>query len=139
MLSAVDTHVGRSIFENCIMGFLKDKTRVFVTHQLQYAKYANRIVVMDDGKILEQGTFDELANLENGQMKKLMEEYNLNKHEEEEEKKEEEIKPVAKAQPEAVQKTEESKKAAGKLMQDEERGKGSFAISIIFKYTWMVH
>lgn len=117
------------------MGFLKDKTRIFVTHQLQYARYANRIVVMQDGKVLEQGTFDELANLENGQMRKLMDEYNLHKHEEEE--KQEEVKPLTTATADPVKK-EEPKKSNGKLMQEEERGKGSFAISIIFKYTWMV-
>lgn len=34
-LSAVDTHVGRHIFTQCIMGALRDKTVLFVTHQLQ--------------------------------------------------------------------------------------------------------
>jgi ABC-type phosphate transport system ATPase subunit len=34
-LSAVDSHVGQHIFENCIKGTLADKTIVFVTHQLQ--------------------------------------------------------------------------------------------------------
>jgi len=34
-LSAVDAHVGQHIFTNCIKGLLKDKTVVFVTHQLQ--------------------------------------------------------------------------------------------------------
>jgi ABC-type Mn2+/Zn2+ transport system ATPase subunit len=33
-LSAVDAHVGRFLFENCIMGTLKEKTRILVTHQL---------------------------------------------------------------------------------------------------------
>lgn len=34
-LSAVDAHVGQHIFTNCIRGLLKDKTVIFVTHQLQ--------------------------------------------------------------------------------------------------------
>jgi ABC-type nitrate/sulfonate/bicarbonate transport system ATPase subunit len=34
-LSAVDGHVGKHIFEQCIRGALKGKTVVFVTHQLQ--------------------------------------------------------------------------------------------------------
>lgn len=34
-LSAVDAHVGRHLFDRCICGLLKDKTRVLVTHQLQ--------------------------------------------------------------------------------------------------------
>jgi len=35
-LSAVDSHVGRHIFEECIMGYLKGRTRVLVTNQVQY-------------------------------------------------------------------------------------------------------
>lgn len=34
-LSAVDSHVGNHIFNHCIRGALKEKTVVFVTHQLQ--------------------------------------------------------------------------------------------------------
>ncbi|KAL1513420.1 hypothetical protein ABEB36_002837 [Hypothenemus hampei] len=37
-LSAVDAHVGRRMFEECITGYLKDKCVVLVTHQLQYLK-----------------------------------------------------------------------------------------------------
>ena len=35
-LSAVDVHVGRHLFTNCIRGFLKNKAVILVTHQLQY-------------------------------------------------------------------------------------------------------
>jgi ABC-type multidrug transport system fused ATPase/permease subunit len=31
-----------------------------VTHQIQFAQYADRIVVMDKGKIIEKGKFQEL-------------------------------------------------------------------------------
>jgi hypothetical protein len=34
-LSAVDAHVGRALFDGCICGTLRRKTRVLVTHQLQ--------------------------------------------------------------------------------------------------------
>lgn len=34
-LSAVDAHVGRVLFDDCICGQLADKTRLLVTHQLQ--------------------------------------------------------------------------------------------------------
>jgi ATP-binding cassette subfamily B protein len=42
---------------------VKDKTAVIVTHRLGSAKLADRIVVMDGGQIVEQGTHDELMNL----------------------------------------------------------------------------
>jgi len=44
-LSAVDAHVGQHIFTNCIKGLLKDKTVVFVTHQLQ-VKFTYNIISM---------------------------------------------------------------------------------------------
>ncbi|XP_023310959.1 multidrug resistance-associated protein 4 [Anoplophora glabripennis] len=61
-LSAVDTHVGRHLFNECIVNYLKDKTRILVTHQLQYLKKADLIIVINEGKIEAQGTFDELSN-----------------------------------------------------------------------------
>lgn len=50
-LSAVDTRVGKHLFEECIKKYLNNKTRVLVTHQLQFLKEADKIVVMDDVSI----------------------------------------------------------------------------------------
>lgn len=50
-LSAVDTHVGNHLFEECIMSYLRNKTRVLVTHQLQFLKKADLIVVMNNVSI----------------------------------------------------------------------------------------
>ncbi|KAI2474051.1 ATP binding cassette (ABC) transporter subfamily C member [Diabrotica virgifera virgifera] len=61
-LSAVDTHVGRHLFDQCILHHLRGKTRILVTHQLQYLKKAGLIVVLNDGKIEAQGTFEELMD-----------------------------------------------------------------------------
>lgn len=47
-LSAVDTHVGKHLFDECICGFLKDKTRVLVTHQIQYLEEADLIVLFNN-------------------------------------------------------------------------------------------
>lgn len=47
-LSAVDTHVGRHLFDECISKYLSDKTRVLITHQLQYLKTADHIIVLDE-------------------------------------------------------------------------------------------
>ncbi|XP_011505092.1 PREDICTED: multidrug resistance-associated protein 4-like isoform X1 [Ceratosolen solmsi marchali] len=56
-LSAVDTRVGKSLFEDCINGYLKDKTRILVTHQIQYLKQADAIILLNNGKVEFQGTF----------------------------------------------------------------------------------
>ncbi|XP_065162919.1 probable multidrug resistance-associated protein lethal(2)03659 isoform X2 [Atheta coriaria] len=61
-LSAVDTHVGKHLFEACIAGYLKSKAVVLVTHQLQYLKEADQIIILENGNVMAQGTFDELQN-----------------------------------------------------------------------------
>ncbi|OQR74305.1 multidrug resistance-associated protein 1-like [Tropilaelaps mercedesae] len=63
-LSAVDAHVGSAIFRNVIgnTGMLKGKTRVFVTNMLSVLPKCDRIIVLKDGKIVEQGTYQDLKN-----------------------------------------------------------------------------
>ena len=61
-LSAVDTHVGRHIFDKCIQDYLKSKTVILVTHQLQYLKDAEQILVLSKGQVLDSGKYDELLN-----------------------------------------------------------------------------
>ncbi|KAJ3128402.1 hypothetical protein HK100_009178 [Physocladia obscura] len=73
-LSAVDAHVGRYLFENCILGALKDKTRILVTHQLHFLSRADHIVVMRSGEIVEQGAYQDLANL-GGEFATLIQNY----------------------------------------------------------------
>eukprot|EP00731_Ephydatia_muelleri_P021947 Em0014g538a len=54
-LSAVDAVVAKHIFERCICGLLKDRLVVLVTHQLQFAEQANRILALNDGKMVAYG------------------------------------------------------------------------------------
>lgn len=62
-LSAVDTHVGKHIFEECIEKFLTDKICILVTHQLQYLKNVKHLVFVSDGKIAAQGSYQEMQTL----------------------------------------------------------------------------
>jgi ATP-binding cassette subfamily C (CFTR/MRP) protein 1 len=62
-LSAVDAHVGKHIFENVIStktGLLKNKTRLLVTNAVGYLTHVDKIVVIKEGRITEQGTYKEL-------------------------------------------------------------------------------
>ncbi|KAJ8449899.1 hypothetical protein Cgig2_029261 [Carnegiea gigantea] len=71
-LSALDAHVGRQVFEKCIKEELSAKTRVLVTNQLHFLSQVDRIILVHDGEIKEEGTFEELS--ERGPMfQKLME------------------------------------------------------------------
>jgi ABC-type multidrug transport system fused ATPase/permease subunit len=83
-LSAVDAHVGRHLFETCLMGALKDKTRILVTHQLHFLPQVDYILVMKNGIIAEQGTFEELTQAK-GEFSTLMETYGIKEEEQEEE------------------------------------------------------
>ncbi|KAM9734455.1 multidrug resistance-associated protein 1-like [Menidia menidia] len=63
-LSAVDAHVGQHIFDRVIgpSGLLKGKTRVLVTHGLSLLSKVDLILVMEDGRISEMGSYMELMN-----------------------------------------------------------------------------
>ena len=61
-ISALDANVGQNIMKNCIVDFLKNKTRILVTHALQYLKYADQIVYIENGEIKWKGTFKEIQN-----------------------------------------------------------------------------
>ena len=61
-LSAVDAHVGLHLLERCICGLMAGKTRILVTHQLPVLPYADRIFCMEQGKIVAQGTYQELSS-----------------------------------------------------------------------------
>jgi len=59
-LSAVDPHVCRALFEGCINGdVMKGRTRVLVTHQVQFLPQADFIVVMDKCRVAFTGTYEE--------------------------------------------------------------------------------
>ncbi|XP_036674589.3 ATP-binding cassette sub-family C member 4 [Drosophila suzukii] len=59
-LSAVDTHVGKHIFDRCIRDFLSNKIRILVTHQVQYLFDVEHLLLMGSGKIVAQGSYQQL-------------------------------------------------------------------------------
>ncbi|XP_015279767.1 PREDICTED: multidrug resistance-associated protein 1-like [Gekko japonicus] len=63
-LSAVDVHVGKHLFEKVIgsSGLLKNKTRILVTHNLTLLPQTDIVMVMEDGRILEMGSYKELLS-----------------------------------------------------------------------------
>jgi len=62
VLSAVDAHVGAAIFQKAILGELADKTRVLVTHGMQYLAQANHVLTMSNGGMAEYGTYKDLTS-----------------------------------------------------------------------------
>ncbi len=70
--SALDNKA-ESIVQKAIENLMKDKTVLVIAHRLSTIKNANKIIVIDNGKIVEQGNHDELLNIENGVYKGLYE------------------------------------------------------------------
>jgi len=61
VLSAVDAKVARTIFHECVAGVLRGKTRVVVTHQLQFARspFVDKVLVLaQDGSCVAFGPYD---------------------------------------------------------------------------------
>jgi len=60
-LSAIDTETEEAILNN-LQEICKDKTTIIVSHRVSSAKNADRIIVLDEGKIIEQGSHNQLIN-----------------------------------------------------------------------------
>jgi len=138
-LSAVDAHVSRYLFDNCILDALAGKTRILVTHQLHVLPKVDYIIVMNNGRIEEQGEYDELMQKE-GEFARLMHTYGgIDETEDEitERSEEESIsKEVKKPKENDTKKSEkkEEKKTGKTLMTKEERATGSVSFSVYKSY-----
>ena len=71
-LSALDAHVGRNVFHECIKGAMKDKTVILVTNQLQYVNAVDHIFYVHRGTIAEEGTYASLMAIPNGSFAQMM-------------------------------------------------------------------
>lgn len=68
-LSAVDTETEEQILHN-LLQICKNKTTIIVSHRVSSAKNADKIIIIDEGKIIQQGTHNQLVN-EDGYYKDL--------------------------------------------------------------------
>jgi ABC-type proline/glycine betaine transport system ATPase subunit len=50
-ISAVDAHVRKKLFELVFRGMLKEKTRILVTHAIDFIHLADKVVIMKEGTI----------------------------------------------------------------------------------------
>jgi len=125
-ISALDANIGKKIMNDLIINYLKNKTRIIVTHALQYLQYMDRIIYMKNGRIEWSGSFQEILNQEFFiSMKKLSK---LNESKKESEKKER-------------QKNEDNKiktssgREIVKIIKEEDQEIGSVKISVYMNYS----
>ena len=76
-LSAVDTETEEIILNN-LYQISKNKTTIIVSHRVSSIKNADTIIVLDNGEIIQQGSHNELVNIE-GYYKELFEQQLLEK------------------------------------------------------------
>ena len=50
-ISALDADVRKKVFSEVFVGLMKDKTRILVTHAVDFIHLADHIIIMQDGSI----------------------------------------------------------------------------------------
>lgn len=137
-LSALDTEVGTKIMKNVFEKKLKDKTRVLVTHKLDLLESVDRIIILKQGEILFDGSYEKA--IQTKEFKELDEEERLreieNANHEEENEEEIEIKEKEeKIEKEDLQEKNEAElKNQGNLTKQEDVTEGVINSSVLKFY-----
>lgn len=130
-LSALDAHVGKSVFNNVFLNASVGKTRILVTHALHFLPQVDYIFTVVDGRIAERGTYLELLMREGGAFSRFVKEFGAQEQREEEEEEAVEeagLEDEIEEDDVELKKSEQrkkSKKADTAMMQEEERNTGA--------------
>ncbi|MFA6353456.1 MAG: ABC transporter ATP-binding protein [Candidatus Paceibacterota bacterium] len=68
--SSLDSH-SEALIQDALTKLIAGKTTIVIAHRLSTIRQMDRIIVLDKGKIVEDGVHDELANKKDGFYKKL--------------------------------------------------------------------
>eukprot|EP01122_Echinamoeba_exundans_P001098 TRINITY_DN1103_c0_g2_i1.p1 TRINITY_DN1103_c0_g2~~TRINITY_DN1103_c0_g2_i1.p1 ORF type:complete len:1401 (+),score=489.68 TRINITY_DN1103_c0_g2_i1:230-4432(+) len=135
--SAVDSHVAKHLIENAVVKYIRGqgKTGFIVTNQLQFLSYADRVIMLKGGKIVEQGKFEEL--MANGRdFAALIKEFGVFEKDDDGEESSSEASskkgPVKKPTQDAN--TEKKEEASGALTGSEERESGTIDAAVYWYY-----
>ena len=60
-ISALDADVRKKVFTDVFVGLMKDKTRILVTHAVDFIHLADHIIIMKDGSVQAQGSYESLV------------------------------------------------------------------------------
>ncbi|KAI9350227.1 P-loop containing nucleoside triphosphate hydrolase protein [Obelidium mucronatum] len=86
-LSALDSHVSKDIFDGAIKGpLMQEKTVILATHLLHVLPNVDQVIVMDQGAIVQNGSFSSLMEDVDGALFRIMKDYHLDEIDEDAEK-----------------------------------------------------
>jgi ABC-type multidrug transport system fused ATPase/permease subunit len=72
-LSAVDVNTEKELVQNIFIGkWGKNKTIIWATHRLEFLNFANTIIFIENGKILEKGNFQVLIQNQNSRLNQFL-------------------------------------------------------------------
>ncbi|KAG0281307.1 hypothetical protein BGZ96_001186 [Linnemannia gamsii] len=153
-LSAVDPHVGKRLWQDCVLTELKGRTRIIATHQLHVLVDVDYVICLKNGQIAEEGTYSDLI-AQDGEFCALMAQYGGVQAEEDEDVNFDDIQPDRSNKQEKVLSVDEKGKAeiydkkadaisrkslekktetAQKLMSSEERESGAVGNNVYGGY-----
>ena len=120
-LSAVDAHVGKHLFRRLIgpEGIMKNRTRILVTHNLSFLDKVDKIILLENGKIIEEGTLQELRENETSSFAEFSRHVSLQDQDHVEAKHDQKV-------PEVVTKKQEE--PPGKLIEKEKSAVGRVSV-----------
>ncbi|KAK6454241.1 P-loop containing nucleoside triphosphate hydrolase protein [Scheffersomyces xylosifermentans] len=80
-LSAVDEHVGKHLTDHVLgpNGLLKTKCKILATNSIKVLSIADTLNLVSDGRLIEQGTYDDIIKQENSKIRQLIEEFGKKK------------------------------------------------------------
>ncbi|KAJ3150494.1 hypothetical protein HDU86_006371 [Geranomyces michiganensis] len=136
-LQALDARTGRCIFDDLICGpLLEKKLVIMATHHLHLLPRVDRIVVMDAGRIVQQGTFAELKEEEGGALAAMVRDYKFDSEVDKQKDEQEEI-PLTvtgDANSDNLSNSEPTPAMAAQTAIEEDRQKGVITASTISSY-----
>ncbi|KAH8660277.1 P-loop containing nucleoside triphosphate hydrolase protein [Xylariales sp. PMI_506] len=132
-LAAVDPHVGVHLMEHAICGLLKDKCRILATHQLQVLPRCDRILIMDNGRVLAFDTFQNLMN-NNKTFQKMMAGVNTQSEKEQRQIEEDPSTTTDKIIADEARQVVQKSKVQEALMQEEDRQMSGISKEVYLDY-----
>ena len=78
IFSSLDQNIGEEIFKGVFCKFLKNKTRIMVVNKKEYLKFFDKIIVLENMKIIFNGNYDEFEQFKHNENEEEEKEENIN-------------------------------------------------------------